>query len=52
MISDRMKTVLLLVATLRAALMVPWRLPHVPDVVFPPVPDDGKTRRSFASDLQ
>ncbi|XP_023724085.1 uncharacterized protein LOC111873534 isoform X2 [Cryptotermes secundus] len=35
-----MKTALLLLVTLRAALMAPRKLPHVPDVVFPPVPDD------------
>jgi hypothetical protein len=44
MVSDGMKTVLFLVVTFQTSLMAPRKLPHVPDVVFPPVPDDGKTR--------
>jgi hypothetical protein len=38
-----MKTVLFLAATYQLVLMAPRNLLHVPDVVFPPVPDEGKT---------
>jgi len=38
-----MTTVLPLLLTLQLALAAPRNVPHVPDVVFPPVPEDGKT---------
>ncbi|GFG33885.1 hypothetical protein Cfor_09856 [Coptotermes formosanus] len=37
-----MKTVLLLVVTLQLALTAPRKIPYVPDVVFPPVPEDAR----------
>jgi hypothetical protein len=37
-----MKTVLPLLVTLQLALAAPRKVPYVQDVVFPPVPDDGK----------
>jgi hypothetical protein len=40
-----MKTVLLLVVTLQLALTAPRKIPYVPDVVFPPVPEDGKSNQ-------
>ena len=38
-----MKTELVLLVTLQLALAAPRKVPYVPDVVFPPVPEDGKT---------
>jgi hypothetical protein len=38
-----MQTVLPLLVTLALALAAPHKVPFVPDVVFPPVPEDGKT---------
>ena len=38
-----MTTVLPLLVTLQLALAAPRNVLHVPDVVFPPVPEDGKT---------
>jgi len=46
-----MTTVLPLLATLQLALAAPLTVPYVPDVVFPPVPDDGKTFSNLNTEL-
>jgi hypothetical protein len=38
-----MKTVLPLLVTLTLSRAAPRKVPFVPDVVFPPVPENGKT---------
>ncbi|XP_069692116.1 hatching enzyme 1.2-like isoform X2 [Periplaneta americana] len=40
--SNLMKTLVLFLMTLPPALMAPRQLPYVPDVVFPPVPEDAR----------
>jgi hypothetical protein len=47
-----MTTVLpLMVTLLQLALAAPRKVPYVPDVVFPPVPEDGKTFSKLTIEL-
>jgi hypothetical protein len=46
-----MTTVLPLLVTLQLALAAPRKVPYVPDVVFPTVPEDGKTFSNFNIEL-
>ena len=41
--ANSMTTVLPLLVTLQLAIAAPRNVPYVPDVVFPPVPEGGKT---------
>jgi hypothetical protein len=46
-----MTRVLLLLVILQLALAAPRKVPYVPDVVFPPVPEGGKTLSNLNVEL-